>query len=497
MPKDRDVRALARIRKRNSAADAGIAAGDQRASLMESHEYLRVDKDCYGAPALRLSATRRHCGGNRRDRQHSGANFDKTVVSPLQSKASCSGYRAAAMNLLDPSLYTGVRRPLIEAEGLPPACYYDEAFYRREVDTVFAGSWVMVGRTERIPNKGDYFTTEFAGMRLIVVRDHDEIRAHGNSCRHRGSRLLEGEGNCRAIICPYHAWSYSLDGSLRAAPGMDQSVGFKTDEYSLVALRVSVWGGFIFVCRDANAPSLLDYIGDLADVLAPYRFGDMRSGRRVEFDVACNWKAWVENFMEGYHIPTVHRRTISKFKAVNVPQQRGRGQYDLIWERHPGTLALLGDDAGFPPIESLTGDTVEGSRFALIYPNSMIAMTIDAMWSFECHPMGPERSRVVLTSCFPNTRFERPDFASISANYYKRQDIVIEEDNAISVVQQQGLRSTLARPGRVSYKEPIVHSLDNWVLDRVIGPAPSPVSSPVSIPVSIPVSVAQLPVMRS
>lgn len=377
--------------------------------------------------------------------------------------------------LVSASSFDACRRPLLEAQNLPPACYHDAAFYQREIEAVFSESWVMVGREESLRRVGDYFTASIASMEIIVARGLDQgIRAFNNSCRHRGSRLLEGAGNTRAIACPYHAWTYALDGTLRAAPGMEQARGFHVEDFPLVALRTATWGGFIFVCASQAAPAFEDWIGDLADILAPYRFQDMRAGRRLVFDLECNWKTWVENYMEGYHIPTVHRRTISKHKAVNVPQTRGRGQYDLIWERHPGTLALLGDDPGFAPIETLTGETSEGSRFALVYPNSMISMTIDAMWSFECHPTSAQTSRLVLTSCFPASRFELPDFESLANNYYKRQDIVLEEDNNIAQVQQKGLRSSLTRAGRFSHKEPIVHALANWVLDRVLGPAEPP-----------------------
>jgi Rieske 2Fe-2S family protein len=135
---------------------------------------------------------------------------------------------------------------------------------------------------------------------------------------------------------------------------------------------------------------------------------------------------------------------------------------------HDGTLALLDDAPGFPPIETLAGDLARGSRFILVYPSTMFAITIDAMWSFECHPLGPEATRVVLTSCFPKSRTERPDFAELARNYYKRQDIVVGEDNDISEVQQRGLANVLATAGRFSFKEKIVHSLDNWVLDRIL-----------------------------
>lgn len=372
--------------------------------------------------------------------------------------------------VLSPETYQACRKPLLEAQGLPPNCYRDEAFYQREIETVFSSSWIMVGREEQVVAAGDYITRSIAAIEIFVVRDSEGgVRAFGNSCRHRGARLLNGEGSVRAIACPYHAWTYARDGSLLAAPGMEQVVGFRAEDYSLVGLRTASWGGFIFVCVSQSAPEFADWIGDLAETLAPYRFQDMRAGRRLVFDLECNWKTWVENYMEGYHIPTVHRRTISRHKAVNVPQIRGRGQYDLIWERHPGTLALLGDDAGFAPIDTLSGETAEGSRFALIYPNSMISMTIDAMWSFECHPTGAQTCRVVLTSCFPADRFSLPEFEVLAENYYKRQDIVVEEDNGIAQVQQKGLRSRLAVAGRLSHKEPIVHALANWILDRVVG----------------------------
>ena len=179
--------------------------------------------------------------------------------------------------------------------------------------------------------------------------------------------------------------------------------------------------------------------------------------------------------MEGYHIPTVHRSTISRHKAVNIPEDPGgNGEYTAIYERHEGTRALLDGDTGFPPIETLSGDSSQGSRFILVYPNTMLAVANDTMWSFEAHPLGPVRTRIVLSSCFPAQRFEREDFAALAANYYRRQDIVVREDNDISELQQRGLQSYHAAPGRFSVKEKIVHALDNWVLDRVLDGATIP-----------------------
>jgi phenylpropionate dioxygenase-like ring-hydroxylating dioxygenase large terminal subunit len=373
--------------------------------------------------------------------------------------------------IFDSGRYERVRKPLLDAEGLPADCYTDPRFLQRELDTVFAASWLMVGRAERIPKRGDYFTLDYAGASLVVIRDLEhEVRVYANACRHRGARLVSGDGNCRAFVCPYHSWTYALNGSLKGCAGMEDTRDFDRAAYGLDGIRADSWGGFVFANLDGRAPPLADWLGELPERLAMYRFEDMAATRVRVHDIDCNWKTWVENYMEGYHIPTVHRATISGHKAVNTPEDpAGRGQYTAIFEKHEGTLALLPGDAGFPPLESLAGESARGSRFMLIYPMTMLALTIDAMWSFQCLPMGPEKTRVIHTSLFPKSRLARPDFETLAANYYKRQDMVVKEDNDITVIQQQGLRSPLTRPGRFAAKEKIVHALDNWVLDRVLG----------------------------
>ena len=375
-----------------------------------------------------------------------------------------------AMNLFDPALYDQLRLPLDQARGLPAACYTDPAFHEREFERIFAAGWVMVGRADRAAQPGDWFTAEFGRARIIVTHDDTgTLRAFGNACSHRGTPLVEGQGHCRTLVCPYHAWTFGLDGQLLGAPGMKEALGFDPADHPLKSVRLDTWGGFVFVCLSPTAPGLAEWLGDLPQRLAMYGLEHMRLARRVEYDLACNWKVWVENFMEGYHIPTVHRSTISRQKAVNIPEDPGRGEYTAIYERHEGTRALLHGDTGFPPIDTLTGDSSEGSRFILVYPATMLAIANDTMWCFEAHPLGPLRTRIVLSSCFPAQHFGRDDFAEVAARYFKRQDIVVQEDNDISELQQRGLSSMFAAPGRFSVKEKIVHALDNWVVDRVLG----------------------------
>lgn len=377
-------------------------------------------------------------------------------------------------DLFEPAVYAGLRKPLRAATGLPPACYHDPDFYRAEIDRVFHRGWHLVGRLDQIPAPGDYLTARIGEVGIVAVRGQDGVaRVFVNACRHRGMPLVEKSGNLRAFRCPYHSWTYALDGALKGAGGMEEAEDFRLDDFGLQPLASESWGGFLFASAEKRPPALAAWLGDLPERLALYRFEDMVATRVSHYTVRCNWKLWVENFMEGYHIPTVHRSTISRQKVVNIPEEPGPGQYVSIYERHAGTRALLQGDSGFPPIETLAGDSAAGSRFLLIYPASMLAVAVDAAWSLVCAPLGPEATEVTATYCFPRARLERPDFAEIAARYYKRVDITLPEDNEVCERQQAGLRSPLCRPGRFSHKEKIVHALDNWIIDRVVGPPPA------------------------
>lgn len=369
--------------------------------------------------------------------------------------------------LFDPQQYEAVRRPLAEAQCLPPWCYTSPEFYQREVDTIFLRSWNLVGREDELPNVGDYSVFDFVGQSVIVIRNRaGRLNAFLNSCRHRGTRLLEGKGTCRAISCPYHAWGYALSGELIATPGMEEVRDFEQKDWGLLPVRLETWGGFVFINFDDQAPPLARHLGDFIETFASYRFDDMVLVRRKDYELDCNWKLYVENAMEDYHTPTVHRKSIGR--QITVPEET-HGQWDAIHMEAADTIAVLpGDTTPFPHIPTLAGKAATGTFFALIYPAAFFATTKDCMWFLQTIPLGPARSRVSIGSCFPRSTVERPDFEEIVQRYYKRWDKSLPEDNAISELQQAGLRVSLARPGRLSLREPVVHSIANWVLDRVL-----------------------------
>jgi choline monooxygenase len=376
-------------------------------------------------------------------------------------------------DLFDPAHYAATRRPLLEAETLPPWCYTSETFYHREVERIFRKVWNFVGHVSQVASPGDYFALTFAGIPVIILRDlSGTLRAFANTCRHRGSALLEGSGNCRAIVCPYHSWTYALDGTLRAAPEMQQTLGFDAADAGLIPLRLDTWGGFLFLCFDADAPELSHYLGDLPARVAAYGLQDMACARRKEFMIECNWKLFVENAKESYHIATVHRNTINKYASARSSgywTEETSGEYVCTFAQHDGSMALLQGDLGFPTNERLAGlREAGGTRAPLIYPSTYLACTIDCAWYLELHPLGPYRTRLIHGALFPKDRLARDDFAAKAANYYKRWDITIEEDIVASDRQQLGMAGPFVRPGRFSHREPLVHQIDNWVLDKVL-----------------------------
>ena len=155
---------------------------------------------------------------------------------------------SAGPGVFDPKTYESVRRPLPQAECLPAWCYTSQEFFDREVDEIFLKCWNFVGREDEWPNPGDYQVFDFVGQSVILIRDRrGKLGAFVNSCRHRGTRLLDGRGTCRAISCPYHAWAYSLSGDLVATPGMEDVQNFDKREWGLTPVRLESWGGFVFI----------------------------------------------------------------------------------------------------------------------------------------------------------------------------------------------------------------------------------------------------------
>jgi phenylpropionate dioxygenase-like ring-hydroxylating dioxygenase large terminal subunit len=376
--------------------------------------------------------------------------------------------------LFDHERYRGIRRPIEAAETLPPECYTAEEFYRREVEQIFMKVWNLVGRLDYVPKPGDYFTIDLVGIPVIIMRGQDgQVRAFLNSCRHRGAKLLDGEGNCNFIRCPYHSWMYETNGKLRGAVGMQEAIDFRREDSGLIPIRLDTWFGFIFICFDRNAAPLADYLGDLDQYVRSYGFDTMVTVGRKTYELPTNWKLYVENSMEHFHLPTVHEKTIGNVQAEWSWVIGNPGNYLILHSKTERSRATLSGEAGFERIPTLEGQAAQGAQYILIYPATVLGCDLDSMWFKQLIPDGPARMRNVAAFCHQRRSVERPDFNEILPRYNRRFDLVIAEDNFISVRQMEGINNPLARAGRLSKSEPLVHVIDNWVLDRVLGPAPA------------------------
>ena len=375
-------------------------------------------------------------------------------------------------DMLDPRHYANVLKPPLEAENLPPWCYTDERFHRLEVERIFMKVWNLVGRDDLLPNPGDYLTTDVANIPIILVRGTDgKPRAFANSCRHRATQLLTGEGNCnRAIVCPYHQWAFALDGHLISAAGMEDTVGFKKQDYGLVELRLESWAGFLFVNFDPKAEPLLDYLGELPDHIACYDFPNLVTTRRKVWDVACNWKIYLENQRESYHIPAVHRQSLGDQVAAPL-NAVGAWSGSLIPVEQTAAL-LKGDTSPFPPIANRSRTALDGSHFLGLYPSTYFVATSDCFWWMEIRPRGPARIQLVVGSGFPRETVARPDFEEVVQRYYRRWDLTHGEDNDICERQQIGVTSPLAMAGPLARRERGVNAVDRWIVEQLLGKPP-------------------------
>jgi phenylpropionate dioxygenase-like ring-hydroxylating dioxygenase large terminal subunit len=368
--------------------------------------------------------------------------------------------------LFAPECYREQRRPLLDASTLPPHCYTSNEFYRREIERIFRCHWQFVGREEQLAEPGSYFCHDGPGGAAIVLRDADgEIRAYANSCRHRGARLLNGSGSCGRIVCPYHSWSYHLDGRLVGAPGMQQARAFARDDYPLLELALATWNGFIFVHYQASPPPLADHLGNMPDKFDGHGCAQMRLVGELHFEIDSNWKLLAENALEAYHTGSVHRDTLGQQQSR--PVETSGNWTGLLVEDERSVATLPGDDKPFPHIEGLGAEAAGGAYFTMLYPATQFVFAQDCIWWLAFAPVAAGRTRLSIGACFPRSTIALPGFEDKVHPYFERWRRATAEDNAICEQQQLG-QAVQRPPGRYAGSEFAVHAFDNWVLQQVL-----------------------------
>lgn len=366
---------------------------------------------------------------------------------------------------LQPEPYIWSEPPLGDAMSAPPAFYTDPAVFEAEMEHIHRKTWFFAGRVESIRAPGKFKAIETIGGPVLLVTDEAGVlRAFANVCRHRSSILMQGSGQASRINCPYHAWSYGLDGVLRGAPGMRDVPKFEKPPHGLLPVRMEIWEGSIFLNFSDEAPDLATHLGNYPDLIGSHRFGDMVCTYEIEIETRCNWKLLLENAMETYHTGIVHAATIGSQQSVSFPT---KGEWHAIQVQSTRSIGVLGQEPPFPPIANLSDQAAKGAFFTVIEPTTQFACAQDCMWWLAVRPVAVDRSILSVGGCFPKAYIEFPDFESRAAPYYARWKAVALEDVDILEKQQCGLSSYLARPGPLSWRDDMVLAMNRWIMGRL------------------------------
>lgn len=322
------------------------------------------------------------------------------------------------------------------ARTIPSRYYLDAEILSAENRNVFGRTWQLAGRSGQVRDPGQFFTTTIADEPVLVVRGNDgELRALSNVCRHRAGPVARGEGKRPVLQCGYHGWTYALDGILLQTPEMTGVECFNRDDFSLPRFCVEEWNELVFVNLDRAAAPLAAFLGDLVNRLAPREHAGYRLAERKEWSLNCNWKVYVDNYLEGYHIPIVHP---GLFRELDYPSYRTETQPNYSIQHAPLKR----------PERVRVSDPAAEIDYFWIWPNLMLNVYPDNFSTNLIVPLGPTRTLTVFDWYFPE-----PDSLSqrqrIGETIAFSDEIQIEDIDICEAVQR-GLRSSTYDNGRYS-----------------------------------------------
>ena len=319
---------------------------------------------------------------------------------------------------------------LERASALAARFYTEPAVAELERERVFARSWQLAAHAGELAGAGDHVVCTVAGVPVLIVHGADGVlRAFHNVCRHRAGPLATASGRgATTLRCRYHGWTYSLEGRLRAAPEMDGAAGFDPGSIVLAPAAVREWQGLVFVAVAAEAPPFEAVLGGIAERIAPIELTAMSFYRRVEYEVGCNWKVYVDNYLEGYHLPHVHPglSKVLDYRAYST-------ELAEWWSLQHSPLRDARDVYG------------EGSAwYFFVYPNLMLNIMPGRLQTNLVTPLGLDRCRVVFDY------FYSAGGVALAEEDQRFSDEIQREDIAICERVQQGLLSRSYVPGRLS-----------------------------------------------
>lgn len=364
-------------------------------------------------------------------------------------------------------------RPLEQGRSLPRQAYLSEELHRHEIEHLFQRQWICVGRTAQIPQPGDYLTFDVVGHPLVSIRQkRGQIRTFANICLHRCAQLLNrSQGHASRISCPYHSWTYNIDGHLVGAPFMKDTPDFRTGDYRLREVACEVWEGFVYVNLDPDAAPLADQLEGLRAVLGPFRLEDYVPILETDEVWDANWKCLAENFMDSYHIHRVHKDTFGPYGAseeyTTILDGEPAFSYQYV-DADPTTRTSANHAVERPMAHPdntwLQSPWRERTVVAAVFPAHTMQVEADMLWHMTMQPVGTKKLRVRWWAAVPAEILESlPNRAEYLAGLTRFLEQVNAEDKAIVENVFRSLHSSLAEPGPLSYLEKNVVEFGRYI----------------------------------
>jgi len=410
----------------------------------------------------------------------------------------------SCMNLTD--LKAEIERcadlPFTSSTTLPKDAYISEDYFHWELNNVFRNDWVCLAHISQVPNNGDFLNIDFLGEPMIVVRDKSgEVQVLSRICPHRGMDIMppgfghdghgpaearaEGadHGHTRLFLCPYHSWTFDLDGSLKACPEMNQAEGFNRCDWKLKSYRFEVWNGFVFVNLDEKATqSVAEKYSEMGKDLANWKLDELVLAHHSHWEIPCNWKVLAENFMESYHHLGTHVKTLHTIMpAKDTYNDEEKEQYirsHLPYGKKACSQIKESEAKGeqwdaFPVIDSLTEEERRKWELFQGFPLFTIVTAPEQVVWYRIEPVAPNRLRLMTTALVPTSTKEHPEFHT----WLKRGEeeaiwFHLEDMEVLSAVQR-GYYSSGNQRGRLSHLEMSLWQQQRFLAARTRGTFPT------------------------
>ena len=357
---------------------------------------------------------------------------------------------------------------------LPREYFVSDDVFRTERERIFYKSWLLVGHVSELDKPGAYFLFELDDESVIVLRDGaGVVRAFHNHCRHRGSRLCrEASGTLGATIqCPYHAWTYGLDGALRTVPTMTDVAGFKTSDFPLHPVALEIWQGFVFINLSRQPQPFADALPALVGKFAHRKADELTSAHRKIYEIDANWKLIFHNFSECYHCPTVHQQLnkLTPFRNTENDLDEGPVLGGPMWMTNPEGSMTIGGARCAAPFDGLSAEERARVYYYTVFPSGFISFHPDYVMLHRALPLARGHTRVICEWFFHPHAIAKPGFDPMPAVEF--WDITNRQDWELCENAHRGVVSNAWEPGPYSELESQLAAFDRHYL-RVMNPEP-------------------------